>query len=68
MIIRCKKVQVGNDQEKVNSEKDSHSNNRSGKKLNQQSGTYKFTRAFYNYVHWIKSQMAIRYCVLKELV
>ena len=29
-----KKVQVGNDQEKAQSEKDSHSKNRGGKKLN----------------------------------
>ena len=35
-----KKVQVGKDQEKVQSEKDSHSKNRGGKKPNQQSGTY----------------------------
>ena len=28
------KVQVGNDQEKVRSERDSHSKNRGGKKLN----------------------------------
>ena len=34
-----KKVQVGNDQEKAQSEKDSHSENRGGKKLTQQSGT-----------------------------
>ena len=34
-----KKVQVGKDQEKVQSKKDSHSKNRSGKKPNQQSGT-----------------------------
>ena len=33
-----KKVQVGKDQEKAQSEKDSHSKNRGGKKLNQQSG------------------------------
>ena len=33
------KVQVGTDQEKVQSEKDSHSKNRRGKKPNQQSGT-----------------------------
>ena len=30
---------VGKDQEKVQSEKDSHSKNRGGKKPNQQSGT-----------------------------
>ena len=35
-----KKVQVGKDQEKAQSEKDSHSKNRGGKKLNSQSGTY----------------------------
>ena len=29
-----KKVQVGNDQEKTQSDKDSHSKNRGGKKLN----------------------------------
>ena len=34
-----KKVQVVKDQEKVQSEKDSHSKNRGGKKPNQQSGT-----------------------------
>ena len=34
------KVQVGKDQEKAQSEKDSHSKNRGGKKANQQSGTY----------------------------
>ena len=30
--ILCKKLQVGNDQEKAQSEKDSHSKNRVGKK------------------------------------
>ena len=35
-----KKVQVGKDQEKAQSERDSHSKNRGGKKPNQQSGTY----------------------------
>ena len=35
-----KKVQVGKDQEMAQSEKDSHSKNRGGKKPNQQSGTY----------------------------
>ena len=35
-----KKVQVGKDQEKAQSEKDFHSKNRGGKKPNQQSGTY----------------------------
>ena len=30
----CEKVQVGNDQEKAQSEKDSHSKNRGGKKPN----------------------------------
>ena len=35
-----KKVQVGKDQAKAQSEKDSHSKNRGGKKPNQQSGTY----------------------------
>ena len=34
------KVQVGKDQEKAQSEKDSHSKIRGGKKPNQQSGTY----------------------------
>ena len=34
-----KKVQVGKYQDKVQSEKDSHSKNRGGKKPNQQSGT-----------------------------
>ena len=34
------KVQVGKDQEMAQSEKDSHSKNRGGKKPNQQSGTY----------------------------
>ena len=37
MVIRSyldKKVQVGKDQEKAQSEKDSHSKNRDGKKLN----------------------------------
>ena len=33
------KVQVGKDQEKAQSEKDSHSKNRGGKKPNQQTGT-----------------------------
>ena len=33
-------VQVGKDQEMAQSEKDSHSKNRGGKKPNQQSGTY----------------------------
>ena len=35
-----KKVQVGKDQEKAQSEKDSHSKNRGGKKPNQQSDTH----------------------------
>ena len=35
-----KKVQVGKDQEKAQSEEDSHSKNQGGKKTNQQSGTY----------------------------
>ena len=39
-VKNYKKVQVGNDQEKVQSEKDSRSKNRGGKKLNEQSGTY----------------------------
>ena len=39
-ICTHKKVQVGKDQEKAQSEKDSHSKNRGGKKPNQQSGTY----------------------------
>ena len=33
------KVQVGKDQEKVQSKNESHSKKRDGKKLNQQSGT-----------------------------
>ena len=35
-----RKVQVGNDQEKAQSERDFHYKNRGGKKSNQQSGTY----------------------------
>ena len=38
--LKFKKVEVGKDQEKAQSEKDSHSKNRGGKKTNQQSGTY----------------------------
>ena len=38
--ISKQKVQVGNDQEKAQSEKDSHSKNRGGKKLKYQSGIY----------------------------
>ena len=38
--LNPKKVQVGKDQEKAQSEKDSHSKNRGGKKPNQQPGTY----------------------------
>ena len=37
---RKRKEQVGKDQEKAQSERDSHSKNRGGKKPNQQSGTY----------------------------
>ena len=37
-LSSVKKVQVGKDQEKVQSEKDSQSENRGGKKPNQQSG------------------------------
>ena len=33
-ICNCKKVQVGKDQKKAQSEKDSHSKNRGGKKPN----------------------------------
>ena len=40
LSLISKKVQVGKDQEKAQSEKDSHSKNRGGKKPNQQSGTY----------------------------
>ena len=40
ILMYCKKVQVGKDQEKAQSEKDSHSKNRGGKKTNLQSGTY----------------------------
>ena len=40
LYIQNRKVQVGKDQEKAQSEKDSHSKNRGGKKPNQQSGTY----------------------------
>ena len=32
--FNCEKVQIGKDQEKVQSEKDSHSKNRGGKKTN----------------------------------
>ena len=39
-----KKIQVGKDQEKAQSEKDYHSKNRGGKKLNQQSGSMKTYR------------------------
>ena len=42
IYIKCcviKGVQEGKDQEKAQSEKDSHSKNRGGKKPNQQSGT-----------------------------
>ena len=38
--VSLKKVQVDKDQEKAQSEKDSHSKNRGGKKLNKQSDTY----------------------------
>ena len=40
LAIYFKKVQVGKDQEKAQSEKDSHSKNRVGKKTKEQSGTY----------------------------
>ena len=39
-IWTCVKVQVGKDQEKAQSEKDSHSKNRGGKNPNYQTGTY----------------------------
>ena len=42
--MNAEKVQIGKDQEKAQSEKDSHSKNRGGKKLNQQSGTMKTYR------------------------
>ena len=38
-LLPFKKVQVGKDQEKGQSEKDYHSKNQGGKKPNQQSGT-----------------------------
>ena len=41
--MQYEKVQVGKDQEKAQSERDSHSKNRGGKKPNQQSGTYMYT-------------------------
>ena len=37
---KMKKVKVGKDQEKAQSEKDSYSKNRGGEKPNQQSGTH----------------------------
>ena len=40
IVANIQEVQVGKDQEKAQSEKDSHSKNRGGKKPNQQSGTY----------------------------
>ena len=40
IFVLFEKVQVGKDQEKAQSEKDSHSKNRGGKKPKQQSGTY----------------------------
>ena len=40
LVYKFKKVQVGKDQEKAQSERDSHSKNRDGKKTNLQSGTY----------------------------
>ena len=39
-LIHCKKVQVSNDQEKAQSERDSLSKNGGGKKLDSQLGTY----------------------------
>ena len=36
----CLKVQMGKDQEKAQSERDSHSKNQGGKKLNEQSDNY----------------------------
>ena len=39
LVYMYQKVQVGKDQEKAQSEKDSHSKNRGGKKPNKQSGT-----------------------------
>ena len=39
-LRECTHYEVGKDQEKAQSEKDSHSKNRGGKKPNQQSGTY----------------------------
>ena len=39
-LSNYRKVQVGKDQEKAQSEKDSHFKNQGGKKPNQQSGTY----------------------------
>ena len=38
--LRHEKVQVGKDQEKAQSEKNSHSKNRGGKKPNHKSGTF----------------------------
>ena len=38
-LVLIWKGKVGKDKEKKQSERDSHSNNRGGKKLNQQSGT-----------------------------
>ena len=40
MYYRYIKVKVGNDQVKAQPERDSHSKNRGGKKLNYKSGTY----------------------------
>ena len=40
IYFHLKMVQVGKDQEKVQSERVSHSKNQGGKKLNEQSGTH----------------------------
>ena len=40
LVTSCKKVQVGNVQEKARSERNLHSKNRGGGKLNRQLGTY----------------------------
>ena len=40
LFMKTEKVQVGKDQEKAQSEKDSHPKNPGGKKPNQQPGTH----------------------------
>ena len=60
------KVQVGKDQEKAQSEKDSHSKNRGGKKPNQQSGTYTMKHIVSRMSSYFPNRWPLSYLILTK--